>query len=120
MINDINHGAGGEAGSGTANLVVQQISMATDVNRNLANNLMERICERTNLNRAYKRVKSNKGAKGVDGMTVDELLPYLKEHGAEIIQSLLSGNYRPQTVRGVEIPKPNGGKKIVGNTNSPR
>ena len=114
MINDINHGAGGEAGSGTANLVVQQISMATDVNRNLANNLMERICERTNLNRAYKRVKSNKGAKGVDGMTVDELLPYLKEHGAEIIQSLLSGNYRPQTVRGVEIPKPNGGKRLLG------
>ena len=67
--------------------------------------LMERILHRDNLNRAYKRVKSNKGAGGVDGMSVDELLPYLKEHQARLVQELRDEKYKPNPVRRVEIPK---------------
>lgn len=72
--------------------------------------LMERILNRYNLNDAYKKVKSNKGAGGVDGMRVDELLPYLKQHGNEIIQQLREGEYSPNPVRRVEIPKEEKGK----------
>lgn len=72
--------------------------------------LMERILNRNNLNMAYKKVKANKGAGGVDGMQVDELLPYLKQHGDEIIQQLREGKYKPNPVRRVEIPKEETGK----------
>jgi RNA-directed DNA polymerase len=77
-------------------------------------NLLERILERDNLNCAYKRVKSNKGSHGVDGMKVDELLPYLKQHGKALIASILEGTYRPNPVRRVEIPKPDGGIRLLG------
>lgn len=77
-------------------------------------NLLERILDRYNLNRAYKRVKANKGAPGVDGMTVDELLPYLKTHGESIRQAVLQGHYTPQPVRRVKIDKPGGGKRELG------
>lgn len=76
--------------------------------------LLERILEPNNLNRAYKRVKANKGAPGVDGMTVDELLPYLKTHGESIRQAVLQGHYTPQPVRRVQIDKPGGGKRELG------
>lgn len=66
------------------------------------------------MNNAYKKVKANKGSRGVDGMTVDELLQYLKEHGQELRQPLLEGRYKPQSVRRVEIPKPDGGKRLLG------
>ncbi|MFL9989686.1 group II intron reverse transcriptase/maturase, partial [Paraburkholderia sediminicola] len=71
--------------------------------------LMEEICERENLKRALKRVKANKGAPGVDGMTVQALPAYLREHWPSIRATLLNGTYRPQPVRRVEIPKPDGG-----------
>ena len=71
--------------------------------------LMEEVCERGNLQRALKRVKANKGAPGVDGMTVQALPAYLREHWPSIRVSLLEGTYRPQPVRRVEIPKPDGG-----------
>ena len=73
--------------------------------------LLERIVSRDNLNRAYKRVKKNKGAGGVDGMSVDELFAYLKARGEEIKQRIVTGEYRPQPVRRVEIPKDDGKKK---------
>jgi len=76
--------------------------------------LLEKILERGNLNEAYKRVKGNKGKPGIDGMTVTELLPYLKENGDRIRQSILEGRYSPQPVRRVEIPKPDGGMRILG------
>jgi RNA-directed DNA polymerase len=62
----------------------------------------------------YKRVKKNRGSHGVDGMKVDELLLYLKQHGENIKQNLLDGKYRPQPVRRVEIPKPDGGIRLLG------
>ena len=79
-----------------------------------ANGLLEEIVSRENLNRAYKRVKRNKGAGGVDGMEVDELLQYLKDNGEEIRKSIAEGTYRPQPVRRVEIPKDNGKKRKLG------
>jgi RNA-directed DNA polymerase len=75
---------------------------------------MERICEPAKLNRAYKRVKSNRGSPGIDGMTVAELAPWLKAHGEELVRSLLEGSYEPEPVRGVEIPKPGGGVRQLG------
>jgi len=67
--------------------------------------LMERILQSANLNNAYKKVKSNKGAGGVDGMSVDELLPFLRDNQMELIQQLRDGKYKPNPVRRVEIPK---------------
>lgn len=76
--------------------------------------LMEEVCQRENLRKAYRRVKANKGSPGVDGMTVSELGDYLAAHGEEIRSELLGGTYRPQPVRRVEIPKPSGGKRKLG------
>lgn len=66
--------------------------------------LLEKVLDRDNLNRAYRRVKANKGASGVDGMTVDEALPWLKEHREELLESIRNGKYKPSPVRRVEIP----------------
>jgi len=68
-------------------------------------NLLELILRKDNLNIAYKRVKSNKGAGGIDGMQVDELLPYLRENQETLIQQIRCGKYKPNPVRRVEIPK---------------
>ena len=68
-------------------------------------NLLDLILRKDNLNEAYKRVKSNKGAGGTDGMQVDELLPYLKENQETLIQEIRIGKYKPNPVRRVEIPK---------------
>ena len=71
--------------------------------------LMEEVCERGNSEQAMKRVKANKGGPGVDGMTVQELPDYLKQHWPAIREQLLSGTYQPQPVKRVEIDKPDGG-----------
>jgi len=73
--------------------------------------LLEQIVDRDNMNHAYKKVNSNKGAHGIDGMGVDELLQHLKENGSQLRQSILYGNYRPNPVRRVEIPKEDGKKR---------
>lgn len=76
--------------------------------------LFERIVERNNLNRAYKQVKRNGGAPGVDGMTVDGLLAHLHEHKESFLESLRNETYQPQPVRRVEIPKVDGGVRLLG------
>ena len=76
--------------------------------------LLERILDRDNLNRAYKRVKANKGAPGIDGMTVEDALPWLREHREELLDQIRSGKYKPQPVRRKEIPKPDGGIRKLG------
>jgi hypothetical protein len=76
-----------------------------------AGELLARVLERDNLNRAYKRVKKNGGAAGIDGMTTDELLEYLKRNGDALLTRISSGKYKPQPVRRVEIEKPDGGKR---------
>jgi group II intron reverse transcriptase/maturase len=75
---------------------------------------LEAALERSNMMRAYQRVVENKGAPGVDGLTVLELKPWLMAHWETIKQALLAGEYMPQAVRKVEIPKPQGGVRILG------
>ena len=80
----------------------------------IAEQLMEEVCGRENCKQALKRVKANKGSAGVDGMTVQQLPEYLKQHWPAIREQLLSGTYKPQPVRRVEIPKPDGGVRKLG------
>lgn len=70
--------------------------------------LLGKILDRNNLNRAYKQVKRNHGAPGIDGMTVEEALPWLREHREELLKSIRDGEYEPNPVRRKEIPKPDG------------
>ena len=76
--------------------------------------LLERVVERDNLRRALKQVRRNKGAPGIDGMSVDELPRHLVHHWLQIKADILAGRYRPQPVRRVEIPKPDGRKRMLG------
>jgi RNA-directed DNA polymerase len=76
--------------------------------------LMEEVCERENCKGALARVRANKGSAGVDGMTVQQLPGFLKQHWPVIREQLLSGTYEPQPVKRVEIPKPDGGKRKLG------
>ncbi len=76
--------------------------------------LLEEILSPTNLNKAYRQVKVNHGAGGVDGMGAEELLTYLTHHKEELLESILNGTYRPNPVRRVEIPKDNGKKRRLG------
>ena len=92
----------------------RSVAARESVEKDGADSLLERILHRDNLNAAYKRVKQNGGAVGIDGMTVEEMLPYLREHGEEIIASIRGGWYKPNPVRRVEIPKPDGGIRLLG------
>lgn len=76
--------------------------------------LMERVVDPSNLNRAYGRVVGNKGAAGCDGMTVSDLRAWVEAHRDSFLSSLLDGSYQPQPVRGVQIPKRNGGVRQLG------
>jgi len=76
--------------------------------------VMEAVCERENLKEALQRVKANKGSPGIDGMTVEQLPDYLKQHWSVIREQLQSGTYQPQPVKRVEIPKPDGGVRKLG------
>jgi len=78
------------------------------------NQLMEEVCERDNLKEALRQVKANRGSGGIDGMTVDQLPDYLKQHWPAIREQLLNGTYEPKPVRRVEIPKPDGGVRKLG------
>lgn len=75
---------------------------------------LEAICARENCKRALRQVKANRGAAGVDGMRVDQLPEYLVQHWPAIREQLYAGTYRPQPVRRVEIPKPDGGMRKLG------
>lgn len=76
--------------------------------------MLEEVLSRENMKNALKRVKSNKGTSGVDGMKIEEMNEYLKEHWLDIKTEILSGTYKPSAVKKVEIPKPNGGKRMLG------
>lgn len=76
--------------------------------------LMESVCERENMRRALRQVRKNKGAPGIDGMTVEELPGYLKRHWPKIKAELLGGSYKPLPVRRKEIDKPDGGVRLLG------
>lgn len=95
---------------GTESLTVKREAESPAIGKQL----MKEVCERENCKQALARVKANKGSPGVDGMTVQELPEYLKQHWPVIREQLLSGAYKPQPVKRVEIPKPDGGVRKLG------
>lgn len=101
-----------------SNTGVRSTSSMSEKEENRGNeytgNLLEEILGRDNLNRAYKKVKANKGSHGVDGMKVEELLQHLKQNGEGIRQAIREGRYCPKPVRRVEIPKAEGGTRLLG------
>ena len=97
-------------GQGAPNVAARR-----ELSRPEESELMDAVVERENMKRALRRVQANKGAPGVDGMTVDELLPYLRREWLRIKEELLNGTYRPAPVRTVEIAKPGGkGTRMLG------
>ena len=92
----------------------QSASYGERGNQNGVENLMEKILDRNNLNKAYLQVIRNKGAAGVDAMTYDQLYSYLKENREDLVNQLREGTYKPKPVRRVEIPKPDGGVRKLG------
>lgn len=109
-----NHGGWEDGGTGSSPHGQQQTLTAFDQQRALTSNLMEQVCESQNLVRAYRRVRSNKGKPGVDGMTVHELADWLRNNHAALKASLLEGTYQPQPVRGAQFRKPEGGQRQLG------
>src|SRR3984885_12619018 len=99
-----------DLGGGTESLAVKRGAESPAIGEQL----MEEVCERENCKQALARVKANKGSAGMDGMTVHELPEFLKQHWPTIREQLLSGTYKPQPVRRVEIPKPDGGVCKLG------
>jgi RNA-directed DNA polymerase len=75
---------------------------------------MEKVCAKENMNEAYKRVKANRGSAGIDGMTIEELGLWLKLNWKEMKEQLLEGSYKPSIIKGVKIPKPDGGERQLG------
>ena len=93
----------------------QAPAAAEETSRPETTMLLEEVLRRENLKKAYNRVRSNKGAPGIDGMTVDDLGPYLKEHWPRRKEEIRNGTYQPQPVRRVDIPKPGGkGTRMLG------
>jgi RNA-directed DNA polymerase len=76
--------------------------------------LLAQVLSRENMAAAWKRVKANKGSAGVDGLTIEQTIEFLKEHWPRIRQEITDGTYQPQAVRRVEIPKPTGGMRELG------
>lgn len=104
----LRHGVSGKGGTGAGTFEERQSPAAWAEPLALTRMMMEQVASSANLNQAYKRVKANKGAPGVDGLTVADLRGWIADHRDGLIVSLLDGSYRPQPVRGVEIPKPGG------------
>src|SRR5271154_2924234 len=107
-------GARGEAPSVSARASEARAAEACLERPAVAGSSMEDVVERENLKTALAQVKRNKGAAGIDGMTVEDLGPYLKEHWLTIRARLLEGTYKPRPVRRVEIPKASGGTRPLG------
>jgi RNA-directed DNA polymerase len=99
-----------DSGAGTEPLMAKREAESTASSEQL----MEEVCGRKNCQQALARVKSNKGSAGIDGMTVEQLPDYLKQHWPIIREQLLSGTYKPQAVKRVEIPKSDGGIRQLG------
>jgi len=118
MLREQNTGEAGYPNEGMLetedNKGARSIASSETAKKNGAGNLLDMILDNDNLNTAYQRVKKNGGAAGVDGMTVDEMYPYLREHGRELVTSIRGGWYKPKPVRRVEIPKPDGGVRLLG------
>ena len=89
-------------------------SVKKEMNSATRPTLLEKILTKDNLNRAYKRVKANKGAAGIDGMTVEEVATYLRDNQKDLLERIYAEKYKPVPVRRVEIPKADGGVRKLG------
>ena len=99
-----------DLGEGTESLAAKRRNESPAIGEQL----MEEVCERENCKQALARLKANKGSAGVDRMTVQQLPGFLKQYWPAIREQLLSGTYKPQPVKRVEIPKPDGGVRKLG------
>ena len=98
---------GGDAPAAGTHRALRQDEVTTD-------KLLDAVLARDNLARAWKRVKANKGAPGIDGVTVEDWPEHARAHWPALREQIEQGRYRPQAVRRVEIPKPDGGKRMLG------
>jgi RNA-directed DNA polymerase len=114
LLKALRRGVSGDGGTGAGASEEPQALTALEQQRALTQDLMERVASSANLNQAYKRVKANKGAPGVDGLTVQDLRAWIADNKDALVASLVRGEYRPQPVKGVEIPKPGGGVRQLG------
>ena len=120
-IGSIRHGNTGKSDTGAGLSGVQQVLCAFNRTDSLTNtittqqSLMEEICSESNIKQALKQIVRNKGAPGVDGMTIDDLGVYWREYKEDILQQLKDGSYQPKEIRGIKIPKPGGkGERQLG------
>ena len=113
-VKSLRPGECGEGGTGAAARGERQGSTALEGERALTMHLMEQVVDRGNLLEAYRKVKANKGAPGVDGMNVDDLGAWLGENHGELAKELLDGSYEPQPVRSKAISKAGGGMRQLG------
>ncbi len=111
---ELRPGSTGDGVTGAGECEVWQTSAASGQARALPNRLLEEVTRTKNLIEAIQRVRANQGSAGVDGMTVHELLPWVRQHLQGFVASLLEGSYQPQPIRGVQIPKPGGGMRQLG------
>lgn len=111
---NLNHGCGGDGGTETAGHEACSCAAANPEELSLTGHLMEQVVDLDNLRKAYVRVVSNKGAAGIDGMTVEDLYAWCRDNISDLRESLLNNTYQPPPVRGVNIPKPGGGKRQLG------
>jgi len=90
------------------------VTQRIDTKPAFSNALFEQVLQSSNLQRAWKQVRANKGAAGIDGMTINDFPAWTKEHWPKVVSDLKSGRYRPAPVKRVEIDKPDGGKRPLG------
>jgi RNA-directed DNA polymerase len=102
------------SGTGGDNTTGAELSSGLEQQRALTGNILERIVDYGNIDKAYQQVRSNRGSSGVDGMEVEELRHWLGKNINELQRTILEGQYRPDAVRKVEITKPDGGTRILG------
>jgi RNA-directed DNA polymerase len=107
-------GSTGDGGTEAGECEELQTFTALGQARALPDRLMEEVTRTQNLIEAINRVRANKGSAGVDGMTVHELLPWVRKHLQGFVDSLLDGSYQPSPIRGVQIPKAGGGMRQLG------
>lgn len=109
----------GSTGGDTRNVsgpdgVSQAVSALKNCMETTGSSLFDEVLRRETLNRAWTQVRANKGAPGVDGVTIDDFLAWMREHKESVLATLRDGSYRPSPVRRVDIPKPGGGTRMLG------
>ncbi len=92
----------------------QAARASTEATTTASTSLMDEVLHKETLTRAWKQVRANQGAPGVDGITIEQFLAWYREHGAAVMQALREGRYQPSPVRRVDIPKPGGGTRMLG------